>query len=472
MPAPPGSGYDRLPTSPVSSPFRAPTTPRTGSRDSSRSSSFRSAESEETFVLHGEPEKDNDAAATIAAAATATQFRASFGVLHRRLTRYFLVLVVLSALILLRTFSYSSSLPSFLPSVSSPPKPLRLHPTLVGPRPSTAPSGRSLYTACTADELLHALKGAVIRPDGASRVANTTKPESVELKPVRFSFDLPGVGENRLREGEGKSCGIPHLYTQEEACELLGAFGGLFFAADSFGRHIYAALLMILRDRIDGAVIDYATTNDCRGEAAFDDSKRCRNRIARDTLDLPVCGGKANAVWTMIPIASQYLEQFTGWRSKLPREQQMHSPVFISGMGSHFDYDPARLTLNYLPTVSSFLSRTSPVALNLFAGPHGPTDKMNPEYLAVQGPKQVRAYKEAVERSVREMNEAQGETRVERGAGRYIDYFAMCDGADSFDGVHMGFIPNLEKAHILLNLLDLLWADIVAAGGLVEPDSP
>lgn len=49
---------------------------------------------------------------------------------------------------------------------------------------------------------------------------------------------------------------------------------------------------MILRGRIDGAVTDFETTDDCRGEHMFDDGKLCRKRVAFDThAGYPVCGG-------------------------------------------------------------------------------------------------------------------------------------------------------------------------------------
>ncbi|GAA6015766.1 hypothetical protein JCM10207_008789 [Rhodosporidiobolus poonsookiae] len=68
--------------------------------------------------------------------------------------------------------------------------PFTLPPTLVGPRPRFAPSGRSQYTSCSVDELLSALTTAKIRPDGASMFPNFTQPESVDLRPLEWSFDL------------------------------------------------------------------------------------------------------------------------------------------------------------------------------------------------------------------------------------------------------------------------------------------
>jgi len=74
---------------------------------------------------------------------------------------------------------------------------------------------------------------------------------------------------------------------------------------DSFGRHLYSALLMILRGRIDGAVTDFETTSDCRGEHMFDDGKLCRTRVAFDTMaGYPVCGGRAQLFYSAMCVFS------------------------------------------------------------------------------------------------------------------------------------------------------------------------
>lgn len=127
---------------------------------------------------------------------------------------------------------------------------------VVGPR-QFAPQyhGRG----CSSAELLHALKLTHIRPDGASRKVNMTAPNTkLDLKDGHFdfSFDLEG-------------CPRPHLFSAEEACDLLRGYGGVFFRGDSFVRHIVNALFMLLRERTDGAVDTEGER--CRGNAMFDD---------------------------------------------------------------------------------------------------------------------------------------------------------------------------------------------------------
>ncbi len=48
----------------------------------------------------------------------------------------------------------------------------------------------------------------------------------------------------------------------------------------------------------------------------------------------------------------------------------------------------------------------------------------------------------------------------------------MTDGAVSYDGSHYSYQVNMEKAQTVLNLLDVLWGEIVAAGGLAEIRPP
>lgn len=75
----------------------------------------------------------------------------------------------------------------------------------------------------------------------------------------------------------------------------------LYSTGDSYVRHLHTALMMILRDRNDGAVRDYASTDDCRREQAFDDGKLCRDRINMDTnVEENVCGNAAQVAYRLM----------------------------------------------------------------------------------------------------------------------------------------------------------------------------
>ncbi|GAA5829994.1 hypothetical protein JCM11251_006837 [Rhodosporidiobolus azoricus] len=499
MPSPLRISYDALPSSPLPSPL-----PQELMTTGQGGTSCLESPQRESFVVHGQPNgadvraevRDvplfaNGSKLTVPpllfppapsrhsreqkVAADAQVLRSTLRSLDKRQLRYTLILLALFLIIFYRTFI--SSIP-LSPRISSPTLsqthnntlPRILSPTLVGPRPRTAPDGKPLYAECSADELLLAIKGAVVREDGPSRFPNATKQESVAIKQLPWSFDLAEVPDD---SGQGtKSCGVPHVYTAEEACELLGAFGGIYNTGDSFSRHIHHALLIILRNRNDGGVVDYETTDDCREEQAFSESLLCRFRVPADTELAPVCGGLAHMhyVWWLRPelgVADEMLKQYTLWRASLPKQSQALSPVFIPSIGVHFNYTAEQLFPEWLPKTLDYFSRQYPVPLHLFAGPHAPPHNQNPLYRSTQGRPRVQQFKEEVELQYRTSSMEQ---KGERGGPRYFDTYAMTDGAASFDGAHMGYVPNTEKAQLILNVLDLWWADIVRHGGLVQRD--
>ncbi|GAA6057221.1 hypothetical protein JCM3770_003268 [Rhodotorula araucariae] len=406
--------------------------------------------------------------------AHASAFRTWIVALQRRQLRYFLILLVISLATLLRVFSSSSTafshpvvpfMPSYDPAFGTP---HTYHPTLVGPRPRFAANGSSTSTSCSTDELLAAIKGVKVRPDGACTHLNFSKVTVVELSPIEWSFDLPKATVPDGGEGveqERRACEVPRVYSADEACELLGAFGGLYLTGDSFGRHIYSALLMILRGRIDGAVTDFDTTDNCRGEHMFDDGKLCRKRVVLDThAGHEVCGGDAQTYYRAIgvPDITTY-NVYQAWHSRQPKRAQLYSPIFVTAIGPHFDYEFSHLEHKWWPTAADRLSRQYPVPLNLFAGPHKPGDNFRAEFFEQQGPHKVRAFKEQVEIAMRAHSPT---SEAELGGWRYIDYYAMSEGAVSYDGAHYSMQVNLEKAHLLLNVLDTLWGEIVESGGM------
>lgn len=123
-----------------------------------------------------------------------------------------LLLLAVSTLTLLRTSASLFHSPS-----SSLSRPFALPPTRVGPRPVTAPDGLPLYDSCSTEEFLDAVKRATVREDGKIKnIDFTTEVTNIELPPVEYSFDFPADSK----------CKPPRVYNQEEACELLGAYGG------------------------------------------------------------------------------------------------------------------------------------------------------------------------------------------------------------------------------------------------------
>lgn len=114
---------------------------------------------------------------------------------------------------------------------------------LVGRRDS-AP----LYRGCTFDEFLADLKVAKIRDDAPSRdVVDYTPTPTRELPPFRgFSFNLP-------------NCPLPHVFSQAQACDVLSSFGNIAIAGDSFMRHIWDALLLLLQRKSFSSLAPFPT---------------------------------------------------------------------------------------------------------------------------------------------------------------------------------------------------------------------
>jgi hypothetical protein len=57
-------------------------------------------------------------------------------------------------------------------------------------------------------------------------------------------------------------------------------------------RHLSGALFMLLRNRLNGGVVDGGM--DCAGDTLFNDGKMCRLRVFTDSiLQEGVCGGRA-----------------------------------------------------------------------------------------------------------------------------------------------------------------------------------
>ncbi|GAA5982886.1 hypothetical protein JCM11641_002617 [Rhodosporidiobolus odoratus] len=377
----------------------------------------------------------------------------------RRQLQYFLVLLCISLFTLFR-----SVLP-FSPQQSSQysSRPLVLPPTLVGPRPLTASHGRALYDSCTAEEFLEAIKGSKVREDGASRTIDMSPVQSLEVPRLNFSMDFPDTSR----------CAPPRVYNQAEACELLGSFGGIYMLGDSYIRHVYTALLILLRDRLDGAVVDYLKTDDCAGEHMFVEAETCRIRVPEDTLNVPsdvpaLCGGKVHMRWLLRWDTAggrlTDIADYATWRSRLPSPLQSHSTLFLEGYGLHFSYD-FPLSIPWLSRLSTFISSTSyPRPINIFSGPHHPASNQDPKYVVSQGPEKVKAFTEELDSYTRENSEPK---EVSLGAARMIDFFEATKGAASFDGAHLSYQGNMEKAQLLLGLLDIIHGDIVSNGGLV-----
>ncbi|KAL8293056.1 hypothetical protein RQP46_000750 [Phenoliferia psychrophenolica] len=298
-----------------------------------------------------------------------------------------------------------------LHSSSSPPPAHLLPATLVGPRKTP----NQYYGKCSSDAFLTSVRNAVIAPDGASRREyETPDATSVNLPAFNFSFTLPG-------------CPQPHIFTSEEACDLISSFGGIFMRGDSFVRHVHNALLMILRGRTDGAMIEQGHNSRCRGDGMFDDRRECRSYLLEDSQDSnePLCDGDIYAFYL--------------------RASMAHSVKFIQ-------------------PVIDLAARSYPGVLSIWSGLHAPGSNLGEEYVESQGREVVLTYNEKVQRLINFRSPGS----LQDGAMKVLPWFNITSGAYSYDGTHYGFQVNQEKVQLLLNFLDIAWGEIASRGGVVD----
>ncbi|GAA6017777.1 hypothetical protein JCM10207_000497 [Rhodosporidiobolus poonsookiae] len=387
---------------------------------------------------------------------------------QRRQLQYFVILLAISLLTLLRVNGLTPTslrlsratkefLPTYLPTVLS---------TL---RPDTAPSG-SLYQSCDAESFLDAVARSKLRPDGASRKIDSAPVEHVEATPIEFSFDFP----------EDSACAQPRVYSREEACELLSSFGGIYTIGDSYMRHINSALLILLRGRLDGSVVDYLTSTDCRGDHMFIENKSCRMRVPIDTITMqsdtmlvktePLCGGRVHLRylhrWDVPGAYATDVADYVAWRGTLPAEMQRKSTIYLQSWGVHFNYQ-FPLVMPWLDLFARWSwTHTWPRPLSLILGPHHPPANQSAQFVPTQGPIPARRFTDEMARYVPEANLPRG-VQASEGATAFMDLMEATNGAASADGAHLAYQANMEKVHLILNYLDILHGDVSRQGGIV-----
>ncbi|KAI5478714.1 hypothetical protein MNV49_004639 [Pseudohyphozyma bogoriensis] len=330
--------------------------------------------------------------------------------------------------------------------------------------PELPASPRAFYSGCPSTAFLQSIRDS--HPSGTDFPSAHLLPSSPDFSydptSTRFSFALTGE----------HGCVAPlHVFSGEDACEVLGAFGGMFVIGDSFVRHMWSALLMILRGRTDGAwegfgaekVVTGGEEGDdqklCEGEHVFtDQSPYCRSRVLLDLSKAvePVCGGRVQGGCfnTARPddLAYSQVEPFLSAMT-----QQSKPSILLQGYGLHYNYNISG-NLDWHHRINAFTRQhPHPRLVNLWAGVHGAdVDKMPAWARKTQGPEKAREYNVALWKQTEEVLDERGWV---------VDYFNVTQGAFHFDGVHVSMQANMEKVQILLNYLSLVQQEIQAAGG-------
>ncbi|KAM0754231.1 hypothetical protein T439DRAFT_174059 [Meredithblackwellia eburnea MCA 4105] len=330
---------------------------------------------------------------------------------------------------------------------------------LVGPRRYS----RRAVGHCGLDDLLSDLHDTRVPLNSPSTIpTNFSRPETDELPPFEFSFGMDKCGDRAL-----------HIFTPDEACDLLESYGGMHMWGDSHVRMVYYSILMLLQNSTDGAGYNPPDA-DCRKENRFRDRYKnnevapCLGTYYQDTRaeNAPkFCSGKTfirfDEIYTPNP---EYLKGIHRlWQDKLPTDVRSRSPILYQGAGVHFWCD-AKQTHDYLDPVIELQQHSFPRGVSIWAGVHATGPNMPEQWREMQGFKAIEKYDLAVEEILR--NSKIGEPW--EGATFTIPSYNATFGASSFDGQHYGYQVNMEKAQVLLNVLDRTYWDIVDAGGLVS----
>ncbi|KAL8280669.1 hypothetical protein RQP46_006992 [Phenoliferia psychrophenolica] len=326
-------------------------------------------------------------------------------------------------------------------------------------RPATRVGKRdshSLYhgRGCNSTQLLADLQMARISPSGASRrkLASSTN-ATLDLSRFDFSYELP-------------NCPDPHIFSAQETCDLLGAFGGVFLRGDSLVRHMSQSLMFLLTNSLD---VVSANHQNCTGEDLFSHGRQCRLSSYND-LDLrgSVCAKppyiKYEQVWRFItvaykraaiglkypaedyPLVENPAGNFSSFLNTLPLSRQSLSPIVVLSAGIHFDF---RLQDAMDYHISPYLSNTTsltPRPISLWSAYSAPSPRKPAKFRAKQGAEVVKKFNGDVQKTLSVVSPGE----VAFGAMRSLEWYGATDGAYSYDGTHHSYLVNMEKAQYAL----------------------
>ncbi|KAI5477470.1 hypothetical protein MNV49_006316 [Pseudohyphozyma bogoriensis] len=211
---------------------------------------------------------------------------------------------------------------------------LASHPPYVDDQPPPLPIPKH---RCNASAFLLAIQTGVALPSDLpnSHLLDPSTSLTNPIPPTNFSFELGG------------GCVPPRVFSTDEACALLEGFGPIAVVGDSFMRHIWSALLILLSGTLAGATNDYvaplANTTVCSGENMFDDrDKYCRKHVVFDLKKAKrrPCGGRVDAVY-LPRLPYKHLQK---WLHRLPQSPSTPAPVLIQVTLGANHYDGVHLT--------------------------------------------------------------------------------------------------------------------------------
>ncbi|KAK6175147.1 hypothetical protein SNE40_013669 [Patella caerulea] len=232
-----------------------------------------------------------------------------------------------------------------------------------------------------------------------------------------------------------EGCRIKY-FNQKEACDLLNGVS-LFLVGDSLIRHLYTALVMLLRNNLkDGAISDNAPTDAkrrCSGMYIFSD-RRCRVYVDDDIEH--ICNGHNFSLKFFEYYSTHYSVNIT----QLARKN-LNKPktILLVGVGLHDNLNFRRIQLNLLQPLLNILKYQRWPKF-VWATPHS-AGILKTDSIKAQSRSSMVSFIREIEEFLKVHNIP------------VFNTFNLTKNVMSFDGTHYGLGINLLKSQILLNYI-------------------
>lgn len=213
-------------------------------------------------------------------------------------------------------------------------------------------------------------------------------------------------------------------------------------------------------------VLKWAPTEDLhewRSEYKWFKQKELK-AAARKAHTKPPSGSTIKIPDPPVAVASRMNEErFKGWLDGLPAGKRELSPVFLEGGGMNMRFDAKRTNSYLVEPVDKYVAdlpdeQARPIKLFSLAQAPG----VDQDTAAAAD---ARSFNSKMAKSFAASNKKTGHA-ISQGGWAGLDFFSVTDGAARPDGTFHGYQVVMEQTQLLLNVLDVIWAEAVADGGM------
>merc|ERR1711939_385157 len=297
------------------------------------------------------------------------------------------------------------------------------------------------YRGCSSRELIDAVGRSRLRDDAPARYEyrppNPEDANEIDLRRFSFSTELEG-------------CPPMHAFQPDEACDLLGAFGGIFFRGDSIMRQFFqgataatTSSLALAHDQVN-----------CSGNDLFVNSYDCKSLSMADSSEMPhKCASdprlRYEVMWAFDDDIAwkkhhadngyepSFIEQakrrqlslYEQFLETVPPQQRQYSPIFIWSSGIHLGWNVTALEDVHLrPFIEQSQSATPrPLA---FVQSYTFNRKRRTHH---QSNKHVLDFNSRMRNVLDRLQERDGPKFVHDGRMAQLEFFNMTEGALGYD---------------------------------------